>query len=144
MLDNNSNQCSIEQSKTDTTPISFLDENLSRFSTSMDNENKENKNIDFTDFQLFLNSKKLAFQFAPIFGTIKNISILNATTIEEENPQYYETNLNMNLLDSIHLSNFSSFRVSESQSSFNLQSNRTDTLYNEDLLSSAFLSHLEE
>ena len=144
MSDNNSNQCSIEQSKTDTTPISFLDENLSRFSTSMDNENKENKNIDFTDFQLFLNSKKLAFQFAPIFGTIKNISILNATTIEEENPQYYETNLNMNLLDSIHLSNFSSFRVSESQSSFNLQSNRTDTLYNEDLLSSAFLSHLEE
>ena len=144
MSDNNQNQCSIEKSKTDTTPISFLDENLSRFSTSMDNENKENKNIDFTDFQLFLNSKKLAFQFAPIFGTIKNISILNATTIEEENPQYYETNLNMNLLDSIHLSNFSSFRVSESQSSFNLQSNRTDTLYNEDLLSSAFLSHLEE
>ena len=145
MVDKNSNRCSIEKIKADNSPNSFSDENASRFSTVMNimstehNQIHENKNLDYIDFQSFLNSKKLAFQFAPIFGTIKNINILSATMIEEEdNPQIVEQNLNSNILN-----NYSSY-LSSPKVQVNLQSNITDTLYNEDLLSSAFLSHIEE
>jgi hypothetical protein len=145
MVDKNSNRCSIEKIKADNSPNSFSDENASRFSTVMNimstehNQIQESKNLDYIDFQSFLYSKNLAFQFAPIFGTIKNINILSATMIEEEgNPQIVEQNLNSNILN-----NYSSY-LSSPKVQVNLQSNLTDTLYNEDLLSSAFFSHIEE
>ena len=149
MSENNLKGCSIKNNKVKG-PVYFIDENSSHISTSMNifskEQKTENNNVGFY-FQSFLNSKQSAFQFAPIFGTSKNIMILNATTIEEENnSKFLDQSFGKNLFENLHLSKFFSpqSQISDYKSSFNFQTNKSDTLFNEDFLSSSFPSHFEE
>ena len=141
---------SIDKTKSNTNTSCLSDNHSSAISTFVNTISKDqketnigNKNLEDFDFEIFLNSKRSAFQFAPIFGTIKNVTILNASTIEGiEDLKCLQTSPNKNILESFDISDMSSPKNQCNNLPF--QTDRTESLYNENLLSSGFCSGLDE
>lgn len=137
--------------KSDLATFNFTDNTSSCLSTSTNLlskehiEQKETKSIDIPNFQNFLKSKKTAFHFSPVFGTIKDINILNASTIQEDDQQSPSKQSNSNSKSSpSFLFSISPDHIIDCKNSFHLHSNRTESLYDENLLSSCFYSHIDD
>lgn len=132
------------------------DHTSSCLSTSMNlilkdnHEHKQHKSVDVLNFQMFVNSKKTAFHFAPIFNTVKHINIIHASTIEENEFHQQIKQCNPQCGNDNSIKTGQSYQcpmspdcINDCKSSFYLHTNRTDTLYDEDLLSSGFCSNID-
>ena len=145
----NKNQQDLSECKSEKNAYRLIIPTSSKLVTSIDMSNQDTYiSEEYSQIYMFLKSKNKAFDFSPIFGTVNNIKILEASPTKEEKLNFEEGNnyvrykYPLNSEDHQYLS-VMFLSVSNRKGSL-LINDGTDFYYDEDLLSSGFRSNIDD